>query len=121
MSFAKRWTAAEAERRERVRDLGCLACRSNEEVGDYLPCPMRVTIDHANLGGIAGQKVLGNHAITPLCEWHHQGVQLQGMTGRGMAQCYGPSLAKGSKTYRARYGDDSTMLARVAEMLGETQ
>lgn len=106
------WTPAEAERRERIRALGCICCRQN--VGYALEqCPSRVTINHATDGGFQ----IGNHAIYPACAWHHLGECLPGHTSSAMERRYGPSLAKGSKTFHAKYGTRDELLEITADLL----
>jgi hypothetical protein len=82
--------------------MGCIACWSDG--GAYvLP-----EIHHLNLGGRAGQKRRGDEFTIPLCAWHHQGHK---------PERFGPSLKWNSKAFRAKYGRDDDLLAKVNDLM----
>ena len=68
---------------------------------------------------LSGNKRRGHMFVLPLGRWHHQSVPLVGWTTASMNGIYGPSLAHGSKPFRALFGDDETLLARVNAMLAQ--
>lgn len=116
---AKPWTPAQADRRERARELGCICCWLNVDRGLFRATGMAVEIDHDNLGGIAGAPRKGHDFTTPKCAWHHRAICRPGFTSTHMLLAFGPSLAKGSKTFRALYGTDAELLALTNRLLGE--
>lgn len=101
-----------------LREIGCLCCTANLAMGLGLTM-LRVEIHHLNRGGHAGQKRRGDEFSLPLCSWHHRGVLLpaRGMTRLTMIQRFGPSLAGGSKPFRAVYGDDDSLLEQANKAL----
>lgn len=74
-------------------------------------------IHHLNGGGKAGQKRRGDEYTVPLGTWAHRGVPLAGWTAKQMEVTYGPSLARNSKAFRARYGTDDLLLRATNELL----
>jgi hypothetical protein len=103
-------TKAQQKRFERLKQLGCIACRKEGLV--IFP----VEIHHMNLGGKAGQKRLGHDFTIPLCAWHHRGTNVH-PGGVCLTLTLGPSLAKQSKLFRETYGTDDELLAEVNAML----
>jgi len=63
-----------------------------------------------------GRQIDQNHTIC-LCQWHHRAICLLAVKSSEMTQKYGPSLAKGSKTFHAHYGDNDTLLAYQNELI----
>ena len=100
------WTPAETERREHIRAQGCIYCRL-AQVRGLQPTGMAVEIHHVTDCG----RQIGNGAILPACSWHHRAICREGMTSSAMANLFGPSLAKGSKPFRAFFGSDAELLA----------
>lgn len=98
-----------------LRQVGCLCCIENLALGLWQVTTLPTEIHHLNAGGHAGQKRRGDDATVPLCSWHHRGVLLpaRGMTRLTMTIRFGPSLAGGSKPFRAVYGDDDSLLRRA--------
>lgn len=86
-----------------LKEMGCLTC----------PGCGPVEIHHLNLGGHAGMPRRGDEYTLPLGSWAHRGEPLPGYTARQMEVMFGPSLARNSKAFRARYGDDDYLLAIV--------
>jgi hypothetical protein len=101
-------TAKHRTRWDRFRFVGCVACRK-EGFPNF-----HYEVHHLNVGGKAGQKRRGHDFTIPLCEWHHRGI------GPCDEDIYGPSLAKQSKAFRARYGTDDDLLAYTNEMITES-
>ncbi len=80
----------------------CVCCRIE---GVTQPNP--TTAHHLLSGG----RRRGHQQSIPLCMHHHLGTPIPGWTKARMTELYGPSLANGSKPFRARYGDDEKLLA----------
>lgn len=114
MGFQKKWTPAEAERRELVRELGCVCCERATALG-FTATGMAVQVHHAKDGGF----VRGNAFTWPACAWHHMGDCKPGKTTSAMTRDHGPSLAKGTRPFVAVYGTDDDMIAIVRDRLGE--
>lgn len=120
MSFRRRIpapTADEAERERRARAIGCLCCVLNLEA-DGLATGLPDTKQHCNLGGWHGAPNRGERFTFIACTWHHQGYLLPGYTTTTMTAAYGPSLAKGSKPFRARYGTDDELIHLTDQLTG---
>ena len=79
--------------------IGCVACRQR---GIY----SQADVHHLLSGG----RRRGHRATVPLCVWHHRGGTPDGMTAKDATWVYGPSLARGPKTFRAEFGDDEKLL-----------
>lgn len=121
MTFGRRIpkaTPAEAAREELARAFGCICCWINVRDGIYQRAPSYVTKNHCNSGGLNR----GERYTFIACAWHHLGssVEIGGkfLTQSEMARRYGPSLAKGSKTFRATYGSDDELIALTDEQIG---
>jgi hypothetical protein len=85
--------------------LPCICCEMED-----LTQPNRTSEHHLNLGGKAGQKRRGDAFSIPLCLWHHQGESINDYTSGEMHWRWGPSLARESKAFRERYGNDDLLL-----------
>ena len=115
-------TAAEAERMDRLSRMPCIACQirlTNSPLGPSQPS--RTTIHHLVDKGT--RKLSGGHMATiPLCEWHHQGSSLPGMTSRTMEILYGPSLALDKRLFVETYQPERylLMLTNAALAMMET-
>lgn len=103
---------ADLKRFDKLHTLGCIACLFNDGRFRY------PEIHHLNLDGKAGQKRRGHAYTIPLCSWHHTGKIDDKHTSLEMAEKYGPSLAKQSKRFREKFGDDDYMLASVNMLIG---
>ena len=102
---------AREHRFRRLKEMGCIASFIDGMPG------VPPEIHHLNLGGKAGQKRRGDEATIPLSRWHHRGIPAQGMTAAQMTELYGPSLAHNSRAFRARYGSDDELLAKVNDLI----
>jgi hypothetical protein len=105
-------TKAEQARFNKIKDMGlCMACYQdgNKE-------PQYVEIHHF----LSGNKRIGHMATAGLCEWHHRGATDFGLHFIDYTEAYGPSLANGSKPFRARYGTDKELLALQNALLEGT-
>lgn len=67
---------------------------------------------------LSGNKRRGHMHSIPLGSYHHRAVPWEGFTLRQMAETFGPSLAKGSKPFRAKFGGDDELLEEVNRMIG---
>jgi hypothetical protein len=104
-------TKAEQARFDKMKEMGqCVACYQRGIRGwGY------VEIHHL----LSGNKRIGHLATVSLCPWHHRG-NYNGCAPTGMKDTYGPSLAHGSKPFRAEFGTDAELLAIQNALLGET-
>lgn len=101
------WTKPEADRRERLRALGCICCRLNLTRLKLRATGMTTEIHHITDCG----RQLGNEHIAPLCQWHHRAICIPGRTSTQMREAFGPALAKGSVPFGDTYGDGVALLA----------
>lgn len=102
-------TPAEAARLEAVRALPCLACMM------ALRVQVQRTEAHHQL---SGNVRIGHDATIPLCEWHHQGkLPNPKVNSAQMEASHGPSLARSSKAFHARFGTDAELLDRTNKLL----
>lgn len=111
-------TAEEADRIERAKMGPCMACLVWSEIatgrrgviqwfGEY---------NHAKSGNIR----VGHGAGYNLCQWHHKGYPIQGLSDDESFQLYGPSLIGkhgGSRTFHATYGSDEELIQRQTDWL----
>ncbi|MGH7239778.1 MAG: Ref family recombination enhancement nuclease [Candidatus Saccharimonadales bacterium] len=98
-------TKADLRRFDQLQAVGCIAHRLDGKPG------VPSQIHHIKQG---------NHQKTlPLCEWHHVGQQLDGMSQRAMLDLFGPSLAKQKKAFVARYGTEFDLLEKVNLLIDE--
>lgn len=113
-------TKAQAARMDRIARFPCIACRRGRDptVAGAFPICGKTEVHHLNMFGRAGQKRRGHDATIPLGEWHHRGIPLPGWTTKQMEVMFGPSLAKASKRFRAEFGTDDELLAKVNGLLG---
>lgn len=93
-----------------VKSLPCVACAIH-----CMPSFSPVEVHHL----LSGNKRRGHLFVIPLCAWHHRGEPLDGMSVTAMADACGPSLARSSKRFRARYGNDDELLSMVADALAK--
>lgn len=106
-------TPAEKSRRfDKLRELGCVCCLLNEDIGLERVCE-HAEVHHLNGGGHHGQPRRGDEFTIPLGPWHHRGIG----TATDLTQRGGPSWAKGSKPFRAVYGTDDELLALVNSLI----
>jgi hypothetical protein len=101
---------AEQARFDAIKHGGCMACaqRGIDMVGQGL-----VEVHHLLSGG----RRIGHMATVGLCIWHHRACLLWGHTHADMRTEYGPSLAEGSKPFRAEFGTDTELLTMQNQLL----
>lgn len=94
-------TATKEERRrfQDIQSLGCLACH----IEGHPPTPCE--IHHL----ISGYRI-GHHASIGLCAHHHRGIPEGHLAPSRMELIKGPSLARNSREFHARYGSDEELL-----------
>lgn len=93
-------TKAEQARFDRLKEMGkCVACY---QLGIHGRGP--IEIHHL----LSGNKRIGHLATVSLCIWHHRGLSDMGMAEA--VRVLGPSLAYGSKPFRAKFGTDAELL-----------
>ncbi len=96
-----------------VKALPCVACEIEFPDGRSV-CGL-TEVHHL----LSGNKRRGHMFVLPLGAWHHRGVCGDPNRLSDMRCWYGPSLAEGSKPFRARYGTDDELLARVNALLAK--
>ena len=103
-------TKAEQARFDKMKEQGiCMACyqRGMTEKG-------HIEIHHL----LSGNKRIGHMATVSLCCWHHRGYTYGAQfTNAQWESEFGPSLAHGSKPFRAEFGTDKELLDMQNEML----
>ena len=94
-------TKAEQARFDKMKEIGlCVACYQRRITGRQ-----HIEIHHL----LSGNKRIGHMATVSLCPWHHRGIADCGTAF--MTKCaIGPSLAHGSKPFRAEFGTDKDLL-----------
>ncbi len=102
-------TKAEAARMDKIKASVCTACF---QIGIESESP---EIHHL----LSGNRRRGHRYTIGLCTWHHRGVPFDGCTREGSRFVYGPSLAEGSKPFRAKFGDDEALLVMQDLLIGE--
>ena len=87
----------------RVRDLGCVACRLNEpDTEDVAPAQNHHLTDCGRRRG---------HAFTiGLCAWHHQGYPILGWSAAQTRAYLGPSFKEDAAGFMTEYGTDAALL-----------
>lgn len=95
-------TKAEQARFDAMKEQGiCIACYLR---GERRPQP--IEIHHL----LSGNRRIGHMATVSLCQWHHRGIPPFGWGDAEALEELGPSLAKGSKPFRAAFGTDAELL-----------
>lgn len=91
--------------------IGCICCRLQGYANTD------IEVHHL----ISGNRRMGHDHTIPLCPWHHRAVPtFNHAIYSNHKQCrdsLGPSLAEGSKPFRAHFGSDSHLLSIVNKML----
>lgn len=101
-------TKAEQARMDAMKEMGqCVACY---QIGIHGRGP--IEIHHL----LSGNKRIGHMATVSLCPWHHRGVI--DMPKTAAEEIFGPSLAHGSKPFRAKFGSDAELMALQNALLG---
>lgn len=111
-SKAKPPTVAERAHLAAVKALPCVACSALHILSPDWACGP-TEVHHL----LSGNKRRGHMFVLPLGRWHHRAVTLSGWSAGLMDGVYGPSLARGSKPFRDRFGSDDELLAKVHAML----
>jgi hypothetical protein len=106
-------TAAQRVRFERIRELGCIACRMR---GLGLRVP---EIHHLTITGRHGGKRAGHDATVGLCAWHHRGVPFSSMAAADTEAMAGPSLARTPRRFREVFGQDAQLLEYQNQLLDQ--
>lgn len=65
---------------------------------------------------VEGNRRVGHHFGYCLGSWHHRADAPY--PASEMAEVHGPSLARGSKPFHARYGTDQELLDKQADLIG---
>ena len=102
-------TKAQVKRFERMKMLGCIACR---KYGVLMYCGP-IEAHHLLSGGMRR----GHSETVPLGRFHHRGMPLDGKTTKQMTEYFGPSLRLESKRFHEVFGDDSSLLAETNALL----
>lgn len=102
-------TKAESVRFDKLKALGCVACRLDGNGRDG----MEPQIHHF----LSGNKRIGHAATVPLCYWHHNGLPYDGVPSEWFLKTLGPSFHKHTRAFRAKYGQDADLLALVNSMI----
>lgn len=107
-------TAAESQRMGMVKQLGCIFCLLNPQLGLLVASTGPCDAHHELSGG----RRIGHLATIGGCLWHHRGQPpVAGMGEREAIATYGPSVATGSKPMHAMYGSDAELLEFQNELL----
>lgn len=102
---------AESARMAAIKDAGiCVACYQLGLTGSQY-----VDIHHL----ISGNKRRGHMFTVGLCLHHHRGYPLQDHSANETRKLLGPSLAHGSKPFRAKFGTDDELLELQNRLLNE--
>jgi len=97
---------ADLERFRRLHATGCICC---EMLGERYRGPTEIH----HIVDMGYRKHSGGHQATlPLCAYHHRGV-ITNADHASWRQVMGPALSDGSKAFRARWGTQRELLARV--------
>jgi hypothetical protein len=109
-------TAAQVERWDRMRTIGCIACLLNEIDHDLARVPRSAMVPNAGNQEIhhltSGGRRLGHDHTICLCRYHHEGDHLpQYNVGyKATVPVFGPSFGHGRKPFAALYGTDVQLL-----------
>lgn len=107
-------TKDEQARMAAIKELGvCVACH----VSGKQRWPQPVDVHHL----LSGNRRRGHRYTVGLCGWHHRKLTDFGCTEKEMRDDLGPSLADGSKPFRAAFGSDDELLALQDALLHESQ
>lgn len=97
MTLAKRKTKTKAQvaYHDAAAALGCVVCRQREQSQ-----PNATRLHHRNIGDLHGQRQMGQDFIVAMCDWHHQGIPVEGMQADEMRELYGPSFELHARDFR---------------------
>lgn len=108
-------TKAEQARFDKMKEMGqCVACYQRGIHGRGY-----IEIHHL----LSGNRRIGHMATVSLCPWHHRGLIQESddddfRSVAKMTEAFGPSLANGSKPFRAEFGSDKELLDLQNALLG---
>jgi hypothetical protein len=102
-------TPEQQERQDKARACGCTSCRV-----EMCAQPLPTEINHIAERG----RQIGQDYTEALCQWHHRGICVNGMTSRDMTREYGPSLAKNPRAFVDSYGDTNERLRFQNDLIG---
>lgn len=110
-------TKGEAKHIDQIKHGPCVCCWINQ----YLLGLGRADQDGCDAHHtLSGGRRRGHSATLGLCPWHHRGVRPERFATDAKAiAALGPSLAGGSKPFRAVYGTDDDLMAtqrHIAEL-----
>ena len=104
-------TKAEQARFDAMKEAGiCIACLLRGTQPEYA---QQIEIHHL----LSGNRRIGHMATVSLCSWHHRAALPFGWGDAEAFDYLGPSLAKGSKPFRAAFGTDAELLTIQNELL----
>lgn len=109
-------TAAQVERWDRMRTIGCIACLLNEIDHELARVPRCAMVPHSGNQEIhhltSGGRRLGHDHTICLCRYHHEGDHLPryNVGYKETVRTFGPSFGQGRKPFAAMYGTDVQLL-----------
>lgn len=104
-------TKAEQARFDAMKEQGvCIACMLRGAQPDY---QQHIEIHHL----LSGNRRIGHLATVSLCVYHHRGIPPFGWGDAEAREHLGPSLAKGSRPFRAEFGTDLELLSIQNDLL----
>lgn len=110
MTFSgKALTKADKARRQAIHWGGCMAC-------------MQRDINMAESGYVQWHHTAGKsrHDLTcGLCQWHHMGRPMYGMSKAQLREQFGPSLFHEKKAFHDEFGSNDELLERQNAILRE--
>lgn len=96
----------------KLRELGCIACRSERGLVGILPAEVHHLVDKGYRKHSGG-----NQATIPLCHWHHRGEPIIDHSVTWMRSMFGPSMFHEAREFAWAYGSQRELLAKVNELL----
>jgi hypothetical protein len=84
----------------KIKMIGCVCCWKRGFEG------VLSAADHE----VRGNRRVGHHATLAMCDWHHQGYLIFGLSKRDTIAERGPSLADGSKPFYAFFGSREELM-----------
>lgn len=100
-----------------IKEMPCIICEiENQRRRDaaivQFSQPFITTVHHLVDKGYRSSS--GGHIATiPLCQWHHQGYCLDGISTNEMVSSYGWSLALHKKKFVGSYGSERDLLETI--------
>lgn len=110
-------SAAEIEQMRRITADGrCVACHIHGKA-----TRMRLERHHFTVGGLHGQKRMGDGNVIGLCSYHHRNEHLFGHSDAEMESEYGPAYSQRPVAFRETFGRQEQLLAVQMQMLEESE